>query len=679
LNLADNSALILKPISTTTVNLSVKLKNQKQADSIADIPFSVLYKKVFPRYEGEKIGIEDISSNPVLINTQTQTLTFNIPNLEPGAIYEVTQIGPVDIQKQEDHKIQSYSHDVKLLEYLKTVDGLPVKNASTGGGKQSKIYFAPLNVPVSLESAWSHPLRYDYYEGEQIYVRFNKEAGTAINIDWLKNNLKVKLIPNKTHSGGNQPNQQPVEKDLSSVGTYNPKAIKQFGGDVTLSDLQWDPLKTTATFKLQPKSLKSIAGSQIQITIKDINKYHLDPNQDGSGNQGVQTGQTTPAAPSQPQSITFRLQSSAVIVTPTNVDYMNPGLMGFSYAIYDPLDLIQKTGKDYNPFGDFPHLTPYDEQDWLKVVINKKPSNLKNKEPLDTPNPDIFKNPRWDGNTPVELDVPEEPVAIRTKTDVGSGIKYLTLYWAINSDTGVYRLPPKFRAAKKLWYPAGKVVHLPISLQFKSDSIASQSSTYSFVLNSPYGTPGHIMPYATTSIPHDATSITPQGSIYRNRWSQPWGGSWDADQVIPRINQFPKNIVKVFWSAPSFEWTTNDSVLNSIFYLNRAIPRLKHNNTRTLLIQTGIVKPYGTDYHGTNWDILYVKNKEGDNNHPYLSRSILRWDDWYQSSEAQDFENQNNKSSWIISITNPRGNPLLYDPINYYAMLGPFKPPELPE
>ncbi|WP_069097649.1 DUF1410 domain-containing protein, partial [Mesomycoplasma ovipneumoniae] len=680
LNLADNSALILKPISTTTVNLSVKLKNQKQADSIADVPFSVLYKKVFPRYEGEKIGIEDISSNPVLINTQTQTLTFNIPNLEPGAIYEVTQIGPVDIAKQDNHKIQSYSHDVKLLEYLKTVDGLPVKNASTGGGKQNKIYFAPLNVPVNLESAWSHPLRYDYYEGEQIYVRFNKEAGTAINIDWLKNNLKVKLIPNKTHSGGSQPNQQPVEKDLSSVGTYNEKAIKQFGGDVTLSDLQWDPLKTTATFKLQPKSLKSIVGSQIQITIKDINNYHLDPNQDGSGNQGVQAGQTTSHTTPQPQSITFRLQSSAVIVTPTNVDYMNPGLMGFSYAIYDPLDLIQKTGKDYNPFGDFPHLTPYDEQDWLKVVINKKPSNLKNKEPLDKPDANIFNNPKWDGNTPVELDVPEEPVAIRTKTDVGSGIKYLTLYWAINSDTGVYRLPPKFQAAKKLWYPAGKVVHLPISLQFKSDSIASQSSTYSFVLNSPYGTPGHIMPYATTSIPHDATSITPQGSIYRNRWSQPWGGSWDADQVIPRINQFPKNISKVFWSAPSSEWTTNDSVLNSIFFLNRAIPRLKNNNnTRTLLIQTGIVKPAGTDYKGTNWNILYVKNKEGHNNHPFLSRSILRWDDWYQSSEAQDFENQNNKSSWIISITNPNGNPLLYDPINYYAMLGPFKPPELPE
>ncbi|MDW2891595.1 hypothetical protein, partial [Mesomycoplasma ovipneumoniae] len=283
-------------------------------------------------------------------------------------------------------------------------------------------------------------------------------------------------------------------------------------------------------------------------------------------------------------------------------------------------------------------------------------------------------------NDPVELEIPQEPVAIRTKTDVGLGIKYLTLYWAINSNTGVYRLPPKFQVAKKLWYPAGKLVHLPISLQFKSQSLDSLSSTYSFVLNSPYGTPGHIMPYATTSIPHDAISITPEGSIYRNRWNQVWGGSWDSDQLIPRINQFPKNISKVFWSAPSSEWTTNDSVLNDIFFLNRAIPRLKNNrNTKTLLIQTGRANPGGTPYTGASWNILYVKNKEGHDTRPGLSKSRLNWDGFYQSSEAQDFENQNNKSSWIISITNPRGNPLLYDPINYYAMLGPFKPPELPE
>ncbi|MDW2913848.1 hypothetical protein R7X13_03475, partial [Mesomycoplasma ovipneumoniae] len=86
---------------------------------------------------------------------------------------------------------------------------MPVKSASKSGSKFNDIYFAPLNVPVSLESAWSHPLRYDYYEGEQVYVRFNQEAGTAITEDWLKKNLKVQLIPHQTHGNTNVANQQP--------------------------------------------------------------------------------------------------------------------------------------------------------------------------------------------------------------------------------------------------------------------------------------------------------------------------------------------------------------------------------------------------------------------------------------------------------------------------------------
>ncbi|WNM15505.1 DUF1410 domain-containing protein [Mesomycoplasma ovipneumoniae] len=673
LNLADSGAVTLKPISTTTVNLSVKLKNQKQANSIADVPFSVLYKKVFPRYEGEDLGIQDISSNPVLINPQTQTLTFNISNLEPGAIYEVTQIAPSDFKINENHKIQGLNHDQQLLKYLKTVDGLPVKQHSISGSgqKTDKIYFAPLNVPVSLESAWSHPLRYDYYEGEQIYVRFNKEAGTAITLDWLKNNLKVKLIPNTTHGGRQGANQQPVEKELTSSGSYTPKAARQFGSDLTLSDLQWDPLKTTATFKLQPKSLKSIVGAQIQITMKDINNYQVDPSQDSNTNNN--SGQQ-----SESQSITFRLQSSAVIVTPTNVDYMNPGLIGFSYAIYDPLDLIQKTGKDYNPFGEFPHLTPYDEQDWLKVVINKRPNNLNFSRTLGVPNANIFNNRNWQQTPLRELDVPEPPVAIRTKTDVGLGIKYLTLYWKVKTNLGTFQLPEKFRNAKPLWYPAGEAVHLPISLQFKTDSISSLSSTYSFVLNSPYGLTGHVMPYTTTATPHDAKSIVNQGRNYWQRWNQRWGQQFDSDNLIPRINKFPKNISKVFWSAPSFEWTTNDSVLNDVFFLNRALPRLQNNNS--FWIQTGIGDVGGTNYNGSNWNILYIKNKEGSDNFPQLSRATLNWNHWWQRWESSGFENQPHKSSWIISITNQdTGHPLLYDPINYYDMLGPFRPPELPE
>ncbi|WP_337903064.1 DUF1410 domain-containing protein [Mesomycoplasma ovipneumoniae] len=676
LNLADSNALTLKPISTTTVNLSVKLKNQKQADSIADVPFIVSYKKVFPPI-GNDLTI-DSNSNPVLIDPKTQTLTFNIANLEPGAIYEVTQIGPTDqVHKKDDHKIESLSYiGDQLLQYLKTVQGLPVKqhSRSGSGSKTDKIYFAPLNVPVSLESAWSHPLRYDYYEGEQIYVRFNKEAGTAINLEWLKQNLKVKLIPNTTHSGNQGQNQRPVEKELTNSGSYTPKPARQFNGDLTLSDLQWDPLKTTATFKLQPKSLKSIVGAQIQITIKDINKYHLDPSKDGNGAQSTQTGQ---GGQPKSQSITFRLQSSAAIVTPTNVDYMNPGLIGFSYAIYDPLDLIQKTGKDYNPFGEFPHLTPYDEQDWLKVVINKQPGRSISSKQIGTPDRRIFDSPGWDDGVLVQdIEVPEEPVAIRTKTDLPHGIKYVTLYWRINTDLGTFSLPAKFRNAKPLWYPAGKVVNLPISLQFKNPDITSPASTYSFVLNSPYATPGHIMPYAQTSIPHNALSAINEGSNYWGRWHRQWGDRNDDTHVLPRINKFPKNISKVFWSAPSVEWTTNDGHLNDIFYLNRAIPRL--NNTRNLSITTGIANG-GTRYTAGVWKILYVKNKQGAQTKPDLSKVDLSWDFNQQKFNAPQFENQEHKSSWIVSITNNNGLPLLYDPLNYYAMLGPFRPPELPE
>ncbi|WP_341491763.1 DUF1410 domain-containing protein [Mesomycoplasma ovipneumoniae] len=690
LNLVDSNALELKPISTTTVNLSVKLKNQKQADSIANVPFSVLYKKVFPKYETENIGIENISSNPVLINTNTQTLTFNIPNLEPGAIYEVTQIAPVNIQKQDNHKIQDYSHDTQLLKYLKTVDGLPVKNASIAGGKQSKIYFAPLNVPVKLERAWSHPLRYDYYEGEQVYIKFNKEAGTAITLDWLKQNLKLELIPHRTHIGAVTQGQRNVEKELSSAAEYQEKAKGEFNADVTLSDLKWDPEKTTATLKVQPRTLKSIVAATIKITIKDVNNYHLDPTQELSplAPATPTPSPTAPASatPDNSQSISFRLQSSAVMVTPTNVDYMNPGLIGFSYAIYDPLDLIQKTGKDYNPFGEFPHLTPYKEQDWLKVIINKQYNTTKRNASLDVPDNTIFNrirgkreaNKSWEN--PNVLDIPEEPVAIRTKTDNKYNIKYLTLYWRINSDTGLFEIPEKFKNAKKLWYPAGKLVHLPISLQFKNDSLSSLSSSYSFVLNSPYANPGHIMPYASTANPHDAQSIIAPGVNYWQIWKQGSSQHRDTSQLIPRIDLFEKHISKVFWSAPSFEWTTDDKVLNSVFFLNRKVPVFTDlNRTKNYKIDTG--QRGTTDFKGGyTFDILYVHNRENHvNTPPNLVHTQMKWDYWWQTNSAPQLENTPHKSSWIISITGPSGKPLLYDPINYYAMLGPFEPPELPE
>ncbi|MDW2918181.1 hypothetical protein, partial [Mesomycoplasma ovipneumoniae] len=108
----------------------------------------------------------------------------------------------------------------------------------------------------------------------------------------------------------------------------------------------------------------------------------------------------------------------------------------------------------------------------------------------------------------------------------------------------------------------------------------------------------------------------------------------------------------------------------------RAIPRLSGN--QGLSIQTGLAGG-GTGYNAGTWKILYVKNKEGSKNKPDLSKVDLTWDFNQQKFNASRFQNQEHKSSWIVSITSNNGNPLLYDPLNYYAMLGPFRAPELPE
>ncbi|MDW2891201.1 DUF1410 domain-containing protein [Mesomycoplasma ovipneumoniae] len=695
LNVATSNPVSLEPISTSAVNISIKLKDDKQANSVADVPFVLRYKKIFPTYEADVL---ESTTNPVLINVPEQKFTFNVLNLEPGAIYEVQGVEPFykDKHKKEDHNIVDLKPSEQLLKYLKDVESLPIKS-NNQGSKPEKIYFSPLNVPVKLERAWSHPLRYDYYEGEQVYIKFNKEAGTAITLDWLKQNLKLELIPHRTHIGKVTKGQENVEKKLSEAGSYHEKTKGEFNTDVTLSNLKWDPEKTTATLKVQPRSLKSIVAATIKITIKDVDNYHLDPTQEltASAAPTTPTPAPSPTAPASPdpsttpdnsQSISFRLQSSAVMVTPTNVDYMNPGLIGFSYAIYDPLDLIQKTGKDYNPFGEFPHLTPYKEQDWLKVIINKQFNTTKSEDALQVPDKTIFNNIKgkrdaaksWEN--PTVLDIPEEPVAIRTKTDNKYNIKYLTLYWRINSNTGTFEIPEKFRNAKKLWYPAGKLVHLPISLQFKNESLSSLSSSYSFVLNSPYANPGHIMPWASTANPHDAESIIAPGVNYWQLWNQGWTKDRDTSQLIPRINLFEKHISKVFWSSPSFEWTTNDRDLNTFFYLNRKVPVFTDfDKTKNYKINTG---QRGTTnfQNGKTWDIMYVHHRE---NHiktpPNLVHTQMKWDYWWQTNSAPDLENKRHKSSWIISITSPSGKPLLYDPINYYAMLGPFEPPELPE
>ncbi|MBG0730793.1 hypothetical protein [Mycoplasma sp. 'Moose RK'] len=660
LSLATANPVTLKPLSTSSVNIEIELKDEKQTSSIADVPFVLKYKKIFPTVFAESI---ENTSLPVLINTKTKKLTFNISNLDPGAIYEVTSAEPLDGAVKDNHKISGLKPTEELLKFLKDVEGLPIKKSSS----PDKIYFAPLNIPVKLESGWSHPIRYDYYEGEQIYIKFNKEAATAINIDWLKNNLKLELIPHHSYSSSIISDNTPDFQSEATQG-YSPlrveREITKFKRYLTISDLKWDPETVTASLKIQPTSLKSIIAAQIEIIIKDVSKYQENPTDSSSTQIGY--------LQQQQQSIKFKLTTQLAIVTPINVDYMNPGLMGFTYAIYDPNGLIQPTGKEYNPFGEFPHLTPYKEQDWLKVIATNGWDKSDSSKSLQKPDRGIVENKGW--QQPLEtIKIPGPPVAVRTKTNVKNNIKYLTLYWRIKSNTAGFRVPSSLEG-EKLWYPAGKIVNLPISLQFKTNSQDSKQNLYSFAAKSPYGLNGFIMPYSRSENPHDAASIIQQGTNYQRFINK------GNEEVIPRIGKFEKNVSKVFWSAPSYaEWTTDDSVLNSVFYRNRKNPELQ-SGTSGWKIQTGDDNPiYGTRYTGWSWKVIYINNKEKNDKYPNIKLENTSWNYWFQKQPINGFTNQPGKSSWIVSMSNGAGSPILYDPINYYEMLGPFEPPELPD
>lgn len=45
-------------------------------------------------------------------------------------------------------------------------------------------------------------------------------------------------------------------------------------------------------------------------------------------------------------SISFTSSTTIATVTPMHIDYIMPGLMGFTYAVYDPLDQIMPTGSE---------------------------------------------------------------------------------------------------------------------------------------------------------------------------------------------------------------------------------------------------------------------------------------------------------------------------------------------
>lgn len=131
-------------------------------------------------------------------------------------------------------------------------------------------------------------------------------------------------------------------------------------------------------------------------------------------------------------SITFQSSTTIATVTPMHIDYIMPGLMGFTYAVYDPLDQIMPTGTEWNPYGEFAVLTPYKDQNWLEVIWDKT---------AEEPKTNQKEGIKWTKTTPKingeikTIKITGPPVAIQTsrkqKENAAEKIKkvrYITLY-----------------------------------------------------------------------------------------------------------------------------------------------------------------------------------------------------------------------------------------------------------
>ncbi|AJR12312.1 Uncharacterised protein [Mesomycoplasma dispar] len=658
--LKSSDPVKIVPISTSATNIEIELQPQ-DAKSIAAIPFVLKYKKAWPNFRvGENSKVE--ISQPVLINTQTNKLIFNITNLEPGVVYSVEGLETYDKKIIESHKVRDEILKIQdnLLKLLESVATFPVKIQT----QPKKIYFAPLNVPVRLITGWTIPLRYDYYEGEEVYIKFNDESATAITENWLRQNLKIKLNPHKTNIAAQSFNN---EKNFNNNISYSKTRNEgDYPSELEISDVKWDPENVTARLKIWPKSLKSIIGATLTVTIKNTKDYPKNPTETYNS-----VNQTTLSE----QSITFSTTVQAAIVAPINVDYMNPGLMGFTYAIYDPQRLIQPTGSKYNPFGSFPHLTPYNEQDWLKVVLNEGKDLTTENKPLDPPDQTIF-NSNNPGSSPEELKIPDPPIAIQTSQD-NDNISYLTLYWRINSNTYNFIIPSEFSSGKRLWFPNGGFVSLPISLQFKSKTANALGSMYSFVVKSSYAPKGFVLPMFNSDNPGEAVSVVTQGA--KMLVNMQFGNNLE---LLPRINKSPKNISNVFWASPNLdEWTTNENELERLYRLNRTAPQWWGDDKR--VIPTGRDGAGGTRYVGTNIRIRYVSFKNPiDNTQQTLKTrpGLFQWDWNTQRFNSWAYRKKSTETMWYTSLTHGISNyPIMYDPLKYYDFFKPTYPPKLPD
>ncbi|AAZ53811.2 hypothetical protein MHP7448_0444 [Mesomycoplasma hyopneumoniae 7448] len=638
LNLERSNPVKITPVSPTQVIIEVTMGTQ-DAKSLQGIPMILKYKKVGPKYN-LAYNEQEYESEPVGVNLLNSKLTFALSNLESGSIYKIVKILPKNRKDIPNHIIDEKTElrlNQKMLENIKdiTLEGI---DQDTKNGKKVEILFAPQNIRPQLIKGWTIPISYKVYRGEKIKVQFNPETVTTIGKEWLNNNLEVKI------------NNEKIDK------------ISE------LTEWSWNPELQIASADLRPYLLKTLIGAAITVSIKNPEKFNPNPMTKDKSFRSQQQMSHQSQFPG--SSISFQSSTTIATVTPMHIDYIMPGLMGFTYAVYDPLDQIMPTGSEWNPYGEFADLTPYNDQDWLEVVWDKteRPPAVKQR----TGKKFELRSPNLSGDVET-IKITGPPVAIRTsrkqkerKTEKQKKVRYITLYWNINVDQGKYRLPQSLKGSKIAFKP-NSISKLPIRLRIKTKSEATIASAISLNAENPKpNLPGFVMPQTEHANPHDAIS-TPLNGV---EWNKKWRGG--KAKLVPEswvVNRTRIN-AELFWSAPGFEFGFKDTIRNDTWYLNAKTPE-----------KTG--EQYLFNYHGESLILntrelaaIYIAGKR--KNQLTVKKSSLI-NTGAKRGPAIKWGGSKNER-WPVALLTKEGSSyvrFLYAPDNYYQVFNPTNPPEL--
>lgn len=640
LNLSRSNPVKITPVSPTQVIVEVTMGLQ-DAKSLQGIPMILKYKKVGPKYN-LAYNEQEHESEPVGVKLSDSKLTFALSNLESGSIYKIVKILPKNRKDIPNHQLDEQSElklEQPMLKNIKdiTLEGI---DQDTKHGKKVEILFAPQNIRPQLKKGWTIPISYKVYKGEKVKVQFNPEAATTIGPEWIKKNLKIKI---------------------------NNKEIQKIA---VLSDWNWNPELQIASADLRPYLLKTLIGASITVEIKNPEKFNPNPMTEDNSFQTSQQQQQTQQSQLPGSSISFQSSTTIATVTPMHIDYIMPGLMGFTYAVYDPLDQIMPTGSEWNPYGEFADLTPYKDQDWLEVLWEKTGAQPKVKQ----------KNgQKWRGTAPSlkgevqTIKITGAPVAIRTSRKQKEAvpeklkkIRYITLYWNINVDQGKYKLPASLQGSKISFKP-NSISKLPIRLRIKQKSENTIASAISLNAENPTpNLPGFVMPQTEHANPHDAIS-TPQNGV---EWNKKWRNG--KTKLVPEswvINRTKIN-ENLFWAAPGFEFAYKESLRNDTWYLNAKNPEKT-------------AASYMFNYRGES-DVtntrelaaIYIAGKR--KNSLKVKKSTLINSEAKRGPKISWGGSKNER--WPVALLTKEGNgyiPFLYAPDNYYQVFNPVNPPEL--